>query len=86
MLVGENRAELLMRQASKTANVYMLDAVEDIDAKFGEGYAKAHPELVGAYMRAAAADFAATFQHDVIEYVSNAIDRLTDAVEKVEDR
>jgi len=29
----------------------LLDAsIEAIDAKFGDGYAKAHPELLGAFM------------------------------------
>ncbi len=33
------------------ANLIMQRAVADIDALFGTGYAKAHPDLVGAYMQ-----------------------------------
>jgi hypothetical protein len=50
-------AGYLMRQAWMTADDYMMNAVERIDRQFGEGYAKKHPELVGAFMRTAAADY-----------------------------
>ena len=33
------------------ANGYMLQAVRNTDEVFGDGYAKDHPELVGAYMQ-----------------------------------
>ena len=33
---------------------YFLQAVKDIDKKFGEGYAKANPTLVAAFMQASA--------------------------------
>jgi hypothetical protein len=48
--------ETLLRQAWKTADMYMTHAVDCIDGRFGEGFAKAHPELVGAFMRTAASD------------------------------
>lgn len=32
------------------AKQVMLAAQADIDLQFGEGYAKAHPDLVGVYM------------------------------------
>lgn len=47
----------VMRQASMTANDYMLDAKAMIDAAFGTDYAYEHPELVAAFMRTAAQDF-----------------------------
>lgn len=56
-----NRAEHLMHQAADTAFHYLLRAEKDIDDHFGPGYAKAHPELMAAYMQTAAADFSATF-------------------------
>ncbi|HEY4414304.1 MAG TPA: hypothetical protein VGO57_01325 [Verrucomicrobiae bacterium] len=31
-------------------------SIEVIDAKFGQGYAQAHPELIGGFMQAAAVD------------------------------
>jgi hypothetical protein len=49
--------ETLFKQATMTATDYMVQAVDQIDKTFGEGYAAKHPELVGAFMRTAAADF-----------------------------
>ena len=40
--------ETLMRQASATADEYLFKAVDGIDGLFGEGFAKAHPELIAA--------------------------------------
>jgi hypothetical protein len=48
--------ETLLRQASMTATEYLDNAVQNIDERFGKGYAKAHPELIGAFMQTAAAD------------------------------
>ena len=52
-------AGFLMKQAADTAGSYMARARAAIDESFGEGYAAAHPELVGAFMQSAAADFQA---------------------------
>jgi hypothetical protein len=49
----------LMRQASLTAADYMDAAVEQIDRKFGDGFSKRNPALVGAFMNASALDLAA---------------------------
>jgi hypothetical protein len=76
----ENRAELLMRQASMTAHDYMMNAKHDVDEIFGEGYAKQHPELVGAYMQAAAANFAATFQGDRLEEIAGHLEAIFNVV------
>lgn len=46
--------------AALTADDYLLAAVEFIDREFGEGYAKAHPELVGDFMKTQALDSGAT--------------------------
>ncbi len=47
----------LMRQARDTAETYFNQAVRIIDEKFGEGYAKEHPELIAGFMKTAAKDF-----------------------------
>jgi hypothetical protein len=53
-------AETLMRQGWMTADEYLRYAVECIDERIGEkGYAKKHPELIGAFMQAASMDCAA---------------------------
>lgn len=46
-----------MRQAGMTTAEYMRDAVESIDKQFGDGYAKANPVLVAAFIQAAAHDY-----------------------------
>ena len=53
-------AETLMRQAPMTVADYLQAAIKDIDHQFNTtGYAKAHPELVGAYLQASALDYLA---------------------------
>jgi hypothetical protein len=74
----ESRAGFLMRQASSTAHDYMHRAIHDIDEEFGEGFAKAQPSLVGAYMQTAAADFAACFQADQLEQITEKLQAIAD--------
>jgi hypothetical protein len=57
-------AQDAMRQAAMAADFYMGRAVSEIDKRFGRGYAGVHPELVGAYMRTAAAHFAVVWALD----------------------
>ena len=78
MTVFETRAGILMRQASSTAHDYMHNAIRDIDAEFGEGFAKAHPSLVGAYMQTAALDFAASFQADYLGEIADKLQAIAD--------
>lgn len=78
----------LMRQAGMTAAVYMSDAIDEIDRAFGKGYAKGHPELVGAFMQTAASDYHAAclavaiqehtsmLQNKIYETASELMDRL----------
>lgn len=47
----------LMLQARYTAETYFNQSIRIIDSKFGEGYAEAHPELIGNFMRTVEADF-----------------------------
>jgi hypothetical protein len=68
--------ETLLRQAPMTAQTYMACALHDIDALFGKRYAKAHPELIAAYMQTAAIDFAAGEIGRAIESLGDAISRL----------
>lgn len=50
-------ADTLLRQASMTANTYLLEAIESIDNQLGKGYAAKNPGLIAAFMSTAAADF-----------------------------
>lgn len=50
---------------------WFLQAVDNIDARLGVGYAAAHPELIAAMITASAISDAKTFLHDVLyKYVS----------------
>ena len=51
--------DTLMRQAPMTTDTYLAEALVDIDKRLGKGYAKAHPELIAAFMQAAASDLGA---------------------------
>jgi hypothetical protein len=56
-----------MRQAHMTAHDYMMNAIHDIDELLEKGYARAHPELIAAYMRTAAQDFDTACRLGVVE-------------------
>lgn len=45
-----------MEDGSDATVFYLGQAVIAIDRKFGNGYAKQHPELVGDFMKAAATE------------------------------
>ena len=63
--------DTLMRQAALTAAEYMDKAVAEIDAKFGPGFSREHPELVGTFMQTAAMDYGATL-------IAQAVQRYRD--------
>ncbi|VWX52979.1 hypothetical protein NOVOSPHI9U_420222 [Novosphingobium sp. 9U] len=52
--------ETLLRQASKTAEQYLQDAIGSIDHSLGQGYAEQHPELIAGFMTTAALDYGAS--------------------------
>ena len=49
-------SETIMEQAAMTADSWLVQAIACIDDKFGDGYARENPQLVGAFMQAAAMD------------------------------
>ena len=51
----------LFDQAATSADVYLGEAIRRIDARLGEGYARAHPDLVAAFM-----DVAGLKQYQVV--------------------
>jgi len=74
----------LMDQAPTTINCYMMDAHENIDNEFGEGYAEKHPELVGTYIQACSMDFVgavlAKTLGDSMEFLSSTVSSLESTV------
>jgi hypothetical protein len=69
----ENMDDVRMRQGADTADLWLRQVVRSLDDVFGEGYARATPEVVAAMLAAAASDFRTT-------NLSGSIDRLADAV------
>lgn len=69
----EASAETLMRQAGYTAEEYMRAAIKSIDETFGEGYAKANPVLVAAFMQTVAADLAAAYNHSAAQLIAENV-------------
>lgn len=63
----------LLKQAPMTVEEYLDAAVRDLDGRFGEGYAKANPGLVGAYIHACALDFGAAVIAGAIEEASGSL-------------
>ncbi|GKS69962.1 hypothetical protein W03_19660 [Nitrosomonas sp. PY1] len=53
----------LMRQAVLTSHSYLSSAIRIIDEELGEGYAKAHPELIVGFMKTSAMDFHTAITH-----------------------
>ena len=74
-------ATTLMRQAHQTACRYMIEATDAIDASFGEGYAKEHPDLIAAFMKTAAADFHTAILAKAIGGGCEAMDEIAGAIQ-----
>lgn len=66
--------------SSRAAAFYMESGAEHVDRQFGAGYAKEHPELVGAFMAAAAASFRAHLQAEGIKDLKGALDGIAQSV------
>jgi hypothetical protein len=67
----------LIRQASMTADEYLMKAITNIDARLGQGYAKAHPELIAAFMQAAAIDMGTA---TIAKCVDSALEEVAGAI------
>jgi hypothetical protein len=65
-----------MRQAPMTAHTYLLQAVRDIDAVLGKGFAREHPELIGQYMITASIDYCGGIVARAVEMVSGEIESV----------
>jgi len=66
----------LMRQAPATAETYLYEAVNCIDGKFGTGYSKQHPDLVGSFINCCAVDLLASTIGKKMEDISEVIDNI----------
>jgi hypothetical protein len=62
-----------MKQAAMTANEYLIDAIDSIDKRFGDGYAQKHPELIVGFMTTAAKDFQACLISQQLELIAKQL-------------
>lgn len=62
-------------------------AIRSIDLRFGQGYAKAHPELVATYMEIAAQEYnTSSSQKRQRELAQGALSRLSALVDEILER
>ena len=73
----------LLDQAGKTSEVFLDAAIEAIDAKFGNGFARATPELVAAFMLTSSIDFTSAM---LFKFIGEAIDTITGEDEWTDDQ
>ncbi len=73
----------LVLSAVDTADFYLARAVDCIDARFGEGYAQKHPELIGAFMHAAAQDLHTAIHRVLLQDLQNGLHAVHDSLESI---
>jgi len=69
----------LMNDATLTAHTFLSKAIRAIDEDLGDGYAKEHPELIGAFMLTASIEDAATV---IAKVLGEAIESVGSAIEE----
>jgi hypothetical protein len=82
-MTEEPSIETLFRQAPMTAHTYMSEAIAKLDEHFGEGYAQAHSELVGAFMITCALDYQAGEIERLAHAIEGAAASLSDSIERL---
>lgn len=71
----------LVNDCMDTAEEYFLHAIRIIDNKFGNGYAKDHPELIGAFMQTSAKEYNTCFTIQAIQALNGTLeDGVTDII------
>jgi hypothetical protein len=61
---------------------YLDRAIDAINSRFGEGYAKAHPELVGWVMQTLAMEYVGNYE-EVAEAIKDLASAITDGCERL---
>ena len=77
--------DTLMKQAPDAVALYLQRAKDEIDTLFGEGYAAENPQLVAAFINAAASDMnAATLSKTIgnsLQEISSSLNKLANSLE-----
>lgn len=77
----DTEADKLMRQAPKTIANYLDDCIQILDERFGEGYAKNNPELLGQMVEACAQDFGGMYVSTHLGYIADRLSSVSDALD-----
>lgn len=84
MLGLSEEYRILFEGGFAIADECLARAIRNIDLRFGQGYAKSHPELVTTYMNIAAQEFnTSSSQKRQRELFQGALSRLSILVEEV---
>lgn len=78
----EANLDTLFTHAQTRAESYLRTAETQIDAVFGAGYAKEHPELIAAFMKTASDEFTRITTAKVLQNMGYALDSIADALRK----
>ena len=71
----------LFDQTSATADTYFNDAIRNIDGRFGEGYAKENPSLVGDFMKVCERDFSSGVLEIKLQEIRDVLINVSDNIE-----
>lgn len=79
-------ARELMNQAVPTIATYLSASIRAIDAQLGDGYAALNPELLGAFLQAAASDFNAASLSKALGGLSNELEHIASSLSALGDQ
>ncbi len=75
--------DTLMNQASDSTTVYLRRAKSEIDSIFGDGYAIKNPQLIAAFIQAAATDMSGA---TIAKVLGHALQELSSSIREVSDK
>ncbi|CAB3710338.1 Uncharacterised protein [Achromobacter denitrificans] len=76
----EANLDTLFTHAHSRAESYLRAAETQIDAVFGDGYAREHPELIAAFMKTASDEFTRITTAKVLQNIGYALDSIASAM------
>ena len=75
--------DTLMRQGPMTASLYLSKAIDDVNAQLGKDAARKHPEIVAAFVQAAAIDETGSV---IAQQIRAGLEAIAAAIESHTDR
>jgi hypothetical protein len=78
---GYDDAQNAYEGAKSGAQDCLVFAVKTVDAEFGEGYAKGHPEMVSGVMAALASEFNGAVLADALGAIADEITEMTEKLD-----